>query len=239
MIIKGAFGFIIGKKKRLMNVQSDADLLWQILVREIYIILKHFNTTEDMKKAFENIKTTKNIPKTTDKERFRIFMDFESPVDENVVWTSLLHYCQSSYINILEAGTIVNHNEEKGLIFMLDLNKGIANYYTKDLDGRVNTINSATLEEIMNYEEMPTKTYKEIVDNMKIKFAGFYEQYLKIEEELKNLIKLKISAKLQNDVNIEDKVNKLIDDMIWEKKKLNNSRRVFYHRLKDLDLIEE
>ena len=39
--------------------------------------------------------------------------------------------------------------------------------------------------------------------------------------------------------NIEEKVNKLIDDMNWEKKKLNSSRRFFYYRLKDLDLIEE
>ena len=39
---KGAFGYIIGRKKRLMQVKNDADLLWQVLVREIYILMKHF-----------------------------------------------------------------------------------------------------------------------------------------------------------------------------------------------------
>ena len=53
MVTKGAFGYIIGKKKRIMIVNDDADLLWQILVREIYVLMKHFVTKEELQKAFE------------------------------------------------------------------------------------------------------------------------------------------------------------------------------------------
>jgi hypothetical protein len=74
---------------------------------------------------------------------------------------------------------------------------------------------------------------------MKTSFTNFYEKFLKIEEELQKLKKLKEVAKQQNAANIEEKVNILIDDMNWEKKKLNSSRRFFYYRLKELDLIEE
>jgi hypothetical protein len=74
---------------------------------------------------------------------------------------------------------------------------------------------------------------------MKDNFADFYEKYEKIETELINLKKLKDISKTQNAVNIEEKVNKLIDDMNWEKKKLNTNRRVFYHRLKALNLIDD
>jgi len=242
MIKKGAIGFIIGRKKRIMRVDTDADLLWQILVREIYILFKHFKTQEDMQKAFEKIKTTKNIPKINDIEKCKIFTDFtDSEIGTNIKkdWVSILRYCQHSYINILEAGYIVNENEENGLIFMLDFNKSSVMYYNKNFEGKTTEIQTSTLEEILNFEEMPTKTYTEIVSEMKIGFNEFYEKYLKIEKELTNLKKLKELSKLQNASNIEYKVNKLMDDMNWEKKKLHSSRRVFYNRLKALDLIDE
>ena len=44
MVTKGAFGYIIGKKKRLIYVNDDADLLWQILVREIFVLMNHYKT---------------------------------------------------------------------------------------------------------------------------------------------------------------------------------------------------
>jgi hypothetical protein len=236
MVSKGVFGYIIGKKKRLMEVQKNSDLLWQILVREIYVLMKHFETKENMLTAFEKIKTTKYAPKRMDTNKFRLFTNLESEIKD---WQTILHYCQSSFINILEAGYILNHLEEVGNIFILDFNKGKVINYTKDLDGKINKIQTATLEEIMTFDDMPTKSYSEIVSEMNTNFDEFYEKYAKIEEELKNLIKLKIVAKQQNAVNIEEKVNKLIEDMNWEKKKLHTSRKVFFHRLKALDLIED
>ena len=239
MITKGAFGYIIGKKKRIMEVKKDADLLWQILVREIYVLLKHYQTKENLQNAFEKIKTTKCAPKKIDLEKFKMFTDLESIANNNNDWSAILHYCQASYINILEAGYIINQHEERGKIFILDFNKGAVVYYNKDFEGKHKTIQTATLDEIMIFDDMPVKTYSEIVTEMRTNFDDFNEKYVKIEEELKNLMKLKMVSKTQNAANIEDKVNRLIEDMNWEKKKLHKSRRVFYERLKVLDLIDE
>lgn len=239
MTIKGMFGYIIGRKKRLMKVHNDADLLWQILVREIYILLKHFKSNEEMRSAFEKIKTAKAQPKLNEIEKFRIFTDLDL-IETNVEWKTVLKYCESSFINILEAGYIVNDVDEKGVILLLDFNKEKVIYYDNNLTDKTKTkeIQSATFEEILIFEDMPRKTYTEIVSEMKTNFNDFYDKYSKVEKELINLFKLKDLSKSQNAVNIEDKVNNLIDDMKWEKKKLNHNRKVFYNRLKSLDLIE-
>ena len=74
MVTKGAFGYIIGKKKRIMLVNDDADLLWQLLVREIYVLMKHYTTISAVQEAFESVKTAKaNVkPKEQDKEKCKI-----------------------------------------------------------------------------------------------------------------------------------------------------------------------
>jgi len=233
---QGFFGYIIGKKKRIMRVQQDADLLWQILVREIYILIRHYGTNELLKKAFENIKLTKNRPKPYDIEKCKIFTDFALNQED---WQKYLCYCQSSYINILEAGYILNETNEIGYIFMLDFNKGSVIHYIKDIDGKIKQLQTATIEEIMEFDEMPTKSYTEIVSEMKTEFQEYYKKYTEIEYEINKLLKLKNDARQQCAINIELKVNNLLDDMNSEKTKLNMSRRVFYHRLKALDLIEE
>ena len=66
MVSQGVFGYIIGRKKRMMLVNIDADMFWQILVREIYVLMKHYETKEALQRAFETIKTTKNKPKPED-----------------------------------------------------------------------------------------------------------------------------------------------------------------------------
>jgi len=238
MINQGAFGYIIGKKKRMIRVQQHADLLWQILVREIYVLMRHFKTKEQLKDAFEKIKTVKNNklkPKPTDIEKCKVFAEF--PIDD---WNSLLYYCQSSYINILEAGYILNTSDDIiGEIFMLDFNKATVNHYRKDIDGKIKQYQTVTLEEIMEFEEMPTKSYTEIVSEMNFDFQEYYKNLIRIEEEINKLNILKSNARQQGAINIELKVNNLLHDMYSERTKLNLCRRVFYHRLKALDLIEE
>jgi len=233
---QGFFGYTIGKKKRVMRVQQDADLLWQILVREIYILIQYYKTKQQLKEALENIKVTKSKPKPSDIEKCKIFTDFEKNQED---WQKYLHYCQSSYINILEAGYILNETNEIGYVFMLDFNKGSVIYYRKDIDGKIKQLQTATIEEIMEFDEMPTKSYTEIVSEMKTEFNAYYKNYIKIEEEINKLVKLKNNAREQCAVNIELKVDSLLDDMNSEKTKLNMGRRVFYHRLEALDLIEE
>jgi len=237
MVNQGVFGYIIGKKKRMMYVQQDADLLWQILVREIYILMNHFKTIDLMKEAFEKIKTinNKSKPKPSDIEKCKQFAEF--PIND---WTSLLRYCQSSYINLLEAGYIINEPDELGEIFILDFNKGVVNHYRKDLNGKSKQIQTSTIEEIMEFDEMPiTKTYTEIVTEMNTEFIEYYKKYIKIEEEINKLLQLKTNAQQQGAMNIELKVINLLHDMNSEKNKINVERRVFYKRLNALDLIEE
>ena len=67
---QGVFGYIIGRKKRIIHVQYDADLLWQILVREIYVLMKHYGSKEALQTAFENIKQAKNSPTPDNVENF-------------------------------------------------------------------------------------------------------------------------------------------------------------------------
>ena len=112
-------------------------------------------------------------------------------------------------------------------------------YYKKEIDGKLNDFDSATIEEIMQFEDMPQIQYDQLLSNMKTKFETFFINYTKVREELDKLYKIKQNAKAQGAANIEDKVDKLIYDMKVEEKKLHLGRRIFYNRLKDLDLLEE
>jgi GTP1/Obg family GTP-binding protein len=151
-----------------------------------------------------------------------------------------LRYCQSSFINVLESGYILNEKSDLyGHIFLLDFNKGEASFFYKDCDGKDKEIDSAKIEEIMEFEDMPSKSYTEIVAEMRDRFAVFYENITKVTNEIEKLNKLLAESKRQGAVNIEEKVNKLLYEMKIEERKLNAGRRVFYNRLKVLDLIEE
>ena len=59
MAIQGSFGYKIGRKVRLMHVEYNADLLWQILVREIYVLKKHYGSIELIQQAFEKLEDAK------------------------------------------------------------------------------------------------------------------------------------------------------------------------------------
>jgi len=239
MVSIGTFGYIIGRKKRFAKVNDDADLLWQILVREIFVIVNHYGSDREVvKQAFEKIKVVKDpssLPKLSDVKKCKKFTHFESSSSDICNdWKTILHFCQSSFINLLEANYILLEKEEEclGYHFEFDFNKWEARFYwKKDL------LESATLDEIMTFEEMPVKKYDEIIANMNERFINYYDKVIKVEVELEKLNKLKMDAKNQGAANIEGKVDKLIDDMKWELKELHMTRREFYHRLKALDLI--
>ena len=241
MVTKGAFGYLIGKKKRLMPVNDDADLLWQILVREIYVLMKHFKTKEDLQNAFEKVIVAKNKPKSEQIEQCKCFTDFDESDVKCEEWSRLLRHCQSSFINVLEAGYILNEKNDVqyGHIFLLDFNKGEVVYYFRDWKGKDNEIDSAKIEEIMSFDEMPSKSYLEIVSEMRNAFSIFYENITNVRNEIEKLNNLLSKSKEQGAANIEEKVNKLLYEMKMEEQKLIIGRRVFYNRLKVLDLIVE
>ena len=241
MSSQGIFGYIIGKKKRLIYVENDSSILWQVLVREIYVLMKHYKTKESLEYAFNSIKTTKSKPKPNqeDKKKCIIFADLEAIHENPDDWNNLLYHCQSSFINILEAGYIINQTKEIGNIFMLDFNKGLARFYSKDLNGKIKELNVATIDEIMSFDDMPNNSYTEIVTEMNKNFSEFYDKYSKVQEEIDKINIIISQAKIQCSQNIEEKAKHLLDDMLWERKKLIIVRRMFYKRLKALDLIDE
>lgn len=234
---QGVFGYTIGRKRRMMYVYHDADLLWQILVREIYVLMKHFGSKETMQSAFEKIKPIKGKPVASDVGKCQLFADLDGAFSEE--WSALLYHCQSSYINILEAGHIVNQKDDIGVSFMLDFNKGSVIYSHKELHGKPQVIETATIEEIMGFDEMPTQSYTEIVGEMRGRFADFQEKYQRVQAEVIKLSNIVAESKRQCSYNIEEKARKMLDSVVFEKKQLIATRRVFYYRLKALDLIED
>ena len=238
MVTSGTFGYIIGKKKRMMYVHNDADLLWQILVREIYVLMKHYGSKEEMLKAFEGIKTTKNKPKPSDIEKQKVFTDLNVSNKSENDWYCLLRHCQSSFINILEAGYIINQKDEYGRVFLLDFNKGSVIYYGKNYDGTTTNFDSAKIEEIIVFDDMPTKTLTEIVSEMKDRFEKYDKKINMVDEEIKKIKNIINKAiEMGGEQNIIQKAKILLDDMDWERKKIELEYRVFYHRLDALNLI--
>lgn len=237
---KGSFGYKIGRKIRLMNVETDADLLWQILVREIYVLMKHYGTIETLRLAFECLTETKKKPTLEAIEKCKIFTDLEVSYKNTGDWYCLTRHCQHSFINILESGYFLNNGHQNAeLVFILDFNTSSVRFYGVDYEKKTTDYEKATIEEIMEFEDMPTKTYTKIVSEMKIRFENYYKEVKEVDleiEKINNIIKR--AKELGGDENIISKAKKLFQDMEWEKTKLNMKYRFFYNRLLALDLIE-
>ena len=238
---QGVFGYIIGKKKRFMHVQYDANLLWQICVREIYILIKHYCSIENLQTEFEKIKTVNYYtkPKEIDIEKCKIFTDVEFSLKNVKDWYCLLKYCQSSYINMLESGFILNTKYHSGHIFVLDFNKKDVSFYTINNNNSKSNINYSTIKELMEFENMPICNLIEVLDDIKSRYKIWINEMDILNITLEKLNTLKIDSKKQGDLNMEDKINKLVDNNENKKRELIFNRREFYNRLKILDLIEE
>ena len=237
---KGSFGYKIGKKLRLMCVDYDADLLWQILVREIYVLIKHYKTIETLREAFVSLKYAKGKPKQPAIEKCKIYADLKVSSQSINDWCFLLRYCQHSFINILESGYLLNNGkEDSGLILLLDFNTNSVIFYDKNYKKEITIYEKVTIDEIMEFEDMPTKSLIEIVEGMNNKFKIYKETSEKIKIECEKIELIINKAKeLGNENNIIQKAKKLLDDMELEKTKLDMGYRVFYNRMDDLNLID-
>jgi hypothetical protein len=239
MRTQGSFGYKIGRKIRLMHVQFNADLLWQILVREIYVLMKHYGSIESLRDAFANLLEAKNKPKPEAIEKCKVFTDLEVSYKNTDDWYCLTRYCQNSFINILESGYILNNGDELGLVFILDFNTNSVQLYGVDYEKKKTKYEKATIDEIMQFEDMPTKTYTEIVTEMSERFNNFDKQMNAVNleiERINNIIKK--TKELGGDQNVLLKTKDMLDDMEWKKRKININYRFFYHRLDALNLIE-
>jgi len=250
MTSKGSFGYKIGRKIKLMSIESDADLLWQICVREIYVLMKHFKTIDSLKQSFEKLKEVngKTKPKPNAIEKCKEYIDLTvySNNISNIDWSNLTRFCQHSFINVLESGYILNNGDDTtGLTLIIDFNTNSVIFYSKDKDKnkdkdkKIQEIQKATIDEIMEFDDMPTNTYEQIVTQLKERFTKYSKNSQKVLDEINRIEGIIQKAKdLGGDQNIIIKANKLLDDMKWEKKRIELDYRYFYHRLDALNMID-
>jgi len=236
----GSFGYKIGRKLRLMRVCSDADLLWQILVREIYVLMKHYGSIELLRQAFENLIDAKNKPNASVIEKCKIFTDLTESEKRHDDWFCLTRHCQHSFINILETGYFLNNGADNGMVFLLDFNKNTAKFYNKDLEKNItDNYETATIEEIMEFEDMPTKSLTEIVNEMRERYDMFREDLEKSEKHILKIEDLiKKTKELGNEQNIISRARDMLDDAKLYKIRIQSKYRFFYHRLDALNLID-
>lgn len=237
---KGAFGYKIGRKLRLMYVQYDADLLWQILVREIFVLIKHYGTIESLREEFINLKNAKGKPTPETIEKCKVYTDIQTSTQTSNDWYCLLRHCQNSFINILDSGYFLNNgNEHSGLILVLDFNTNSVIFYDKNYKKEIKIYEKAKINEIMEFEDMPSKTLPQIIEEMNEKFKKYHTNDEKIKRERENIESIINKAKeLGGEQNIIQRANKLLDDLDLQKLKLDMSYRVFYNRLDLLNLID-
>jgi hypothetical protein len=237
---KGSFGYKIGRKVRLMRVQYDADIFWQVLVREIYVLIKHYGSIEVLRKAFENLIDAKNKPTKDAIEKCKMFTDLNVSNKDLTDWYCLTRHCQNSFINILESGYFLNNGmKDDGFVFIIDFNENSVRFYGTDWQNKITEFEKATMNEIMEFEDMPTKSYTEIVSEMNTRYKSYYEKVEKVMAEIENINNIiKRAKELGSDQNILDKARILLYEMDIEKMKLDASYRFFYHRLEALNLID-
>jgi hypothetical protein len=237
---QGSFGYKIGRKVRLMKVQYDADIFWQVLVREIYVLMKHYGSIEALRQVFENLKEAKNKPTPNAIEKCKVFTDLSVSNKNTSDWYCLTRNCQNSFINILESGYFLNNGiKDDGFVFILDFNKNSVSFYGNDWQNHITEFQKATIDEIMEFEDMPTKSYVEIISEMNARYKDYYEKVEKVNSEIENINKIVKRAKeLGSYQNILDKAKDLLNEMDIEKSKLYGNYRFFYHRLEALNLID-
>ena len=235
---QGSFGYKIGRKIRLMHVQFDADLLWQILVREIYVLMKHYGSIDSLREAFENLLEAKGRPKKAAIEKCKVFTDLSISCDNKADWYCLTRHCQHSFINILESGYFLNNgHQNSSFVFILDFNTNSVRFYGVDFNKKETEFEKATIDEIMKFDDMPTKTYSEIVSEMRERFENHDKQIKEVNLELENIHSIIKRAKELGDHNIISRAGELLDKYQWDKRGLEMKYRFFYTRLDALNLI--
>lgn len=235
---QGSFGYKIGRKIRLMHVQYDADMLWQTCVREIFVLMKHLGSVDLVREAFEKLEDAKNKPKPEAIEKCKPYTDLTVSYQNTGDWYCLTRNCQHSFINILDSGYFLNNGQKSGFIFLLDFNTNSVRFYGIDWEKKEEEYEKATIAEIMEFEDMPTKSYTEIVSETRERSEKYFEKLKNVYEEIENIKKLTQKAKdIGATFDMIQKTKELLWDMENERRKLERDYRYFYHRLDALNLI--
>ena len=237
---QGVFGYILGKKKRFMHVQFDANMLYDILVREIYILLKHFGSLEKLREEFDNIKNCDKIPtkEIIDKTKYYSNMNVNNKSTSD--WYCLLRNCQLSFINIIDCGYILNCHSEYGYIFTLNFNKNKIEFKNNQ-----EIIQNHDIYDVLKMENMPQTSYDEIINEVKLEFNirkqkidEFNTKINQIIIEYPKISKFIITKKIMesDDIEIINMIEKkiLCDEYIYEMNCLLNYGYDLSKRLKIL-----
>jgi hypothetical protein len=235
---QGSFGYKIGRKVRLMHVQYDANLLWQTCVREIFVLMKHFGSIDLLKESFENLQEAKKKPRPEAIEKCKPYTDLTDSYDTRD-WYCLTRNCQHSFINILDSGYFLNNGQKAGFIFLLDFNTNSVRFYDIDCEKKVHEHEKATIDEIMEFEDMPTKSYTEIVSETRERSEIYVEKLKKIDEEIEKIQNMKKKAiELSAPLDVFQQIQLVLNDMKYERSKLEQEYSYFSHRLHILNLLE-
>jgi hypothetical protein len=237
---QGSFGYKIGRKVRLMHVQYDADMLWQTCVREIFVLMKHYGSVDLLREAFENLKEAKNKPKPEAIEKCKPYTDLTISNQITKDWSCIMKFCQHSFINLLDSGYFLNDGEKAGYIFLLDFNTNSVRFYGINYDKSEEEYEKATIDEIMEFDDMPTKSYTEILMDTKERAESHMEKLQKIDDEIEKLQNLTKKAKeIGATLDILQSATQLLRDMEFERRKMESSYRYFHHRLEALNLLNQ
>jgi hypothetical protein len=238
---QGSFGYKIGRKVRLMHIQYDADLLWYTCIRELYILMKHYGSIDLLREAFEKLKDAKNKPTQEAIEKCKYYTDLSVSYQSTSDWYCLLRNCQHSFINILDSGYFLNNGQQAGYVLLLDFNTNSVRFYGINYDKTEDEYEKATIEEIMDFDNMPTKTMSEILIDLKIKYDEHHEKLKKIDEEINNMNDIiKKARELRADKNTDDiqyiiqRANEFKKDYEFQYKILQSEYRYFNHRMHNL-----
>lgn len=236
---QGSFGYKIGRKVRLMHVQYDADMLWQTCVREIFVLMKHFGSTELLRDAFENLQEAKNKPKLEAIEKCKPYTDLTVSYQNTGDWYCLTRNCQHSFINILDSGYFLNNGQKSGFIFLLDFNTNSVRFYDIDWEKKEHEREKATIDEIMEFDDMPTKSYTEIVSETRERAEKYVEKLRKVDEEIEKIQNMTKKAKeLSAPLDMFQQIQLLLNEMTYQRTNLEQDYSYFIHRLDILNLLE-
>jgi len=235
----GSFGYKLGRKTRLMHVEYDADILWQTCVREIYLLMKQFGSMDLFKEAFEQLLVVKDSSsiKPEDIDKCRPYTNVSCINKQPIHWRELTTYCQHSYINLLDSGYFLNNGEKAGYIFLLDFNTFSVRFYSI-INNKEKEYATATIDDIMEFEDMPSKTSMEILTEMKERHRPFYERIQCINEEIAKIRAMIERAKELRDQNILQQTTYLLANQLSNLRDIEEEYQYFYHRLNCLQLID-
>jgi hypothetical protein len=222
-----------------MHVQYDADMLWQTCVREIFVLMKHFGSTDLLRDAFENLQEAKNKPKLEAIEKCKPYTDLTVSYQNTGDWYCLTRNCQHSFINILDSGYFLNNGQKSGFIFLLDFNTNSVRFYDIDWEKKEHEREKATIDEIMEFDDMPTKSYTEIVTETRERAEKYVEKLKKVDEEIEKIQNMTKKAKeLSAPLDMFQQIQLLLNEMTYQRTNLEQDYSYFTHRLDILNLLE-